>query len=113
MSMEDFKRVVDLSHDFCPAENVHRDPWDCARADTWENGSPTSDYTSCWRDGDQACYHTLHCSNNGGPLEKDHIHDHPGEQADSGAEIRIEHRDTSIRTGSVRISSVEAIPSCP
>ena len=113
MRVEDFECIVNLAEELCASKYVHGNPRDGAGTKAQENGTPASNHTGSRRDGYQASDHTLNGANHGWFLEKDHIHHHPGQQTGRGADVGVEHGHAGIGTRSVRITSVEAVPSGP
>ena len=113
MCVEHFQRVIHFAHEFGATKYVHGDPGDGAGADPEKDGAPASDNTSGRSDGNETGDHALDGADNGWSLEEDHVHGDPGEQARGGADVSVQHGHTSVGTGGVRISSVEAVPACP
>lgn len=113
MRMEDIQRIIDLAHERQTTEPIQRNPRHGARAKTKQDGAPAGNNTGGGGDGDKTCDHTLHSTNDRWFLEENDIHDRPGEQRHGRTDIRVQHRNTSIGTGGIRIPSIEAVPSRP
>lgn len=114
MRVRDAERVVKVPrHEGCLADNVHRHPWHDARPDAQQDCAPSRNDARRRRDGDQPRDHAVDGADDRGLLVVDHVADRPAQQRDGGAEIRVEHGDTGVGGGSVRVATVEAVPSDP
>ena len=88
-------------------------PRDYPRAQAKCDSTPARDNTSCWCDGNEAGNHALNSSNDRGSLEVPDIHQDPNKGAHCGTYIRVKNCGTSVGAGSIRITTIKAIPPYP
>src|SRR4051812_7464745 len=93
--------------------NIHRDPWNAARKSAHNDGAPAGDDTGRGGNCYQASDHALHSADNCRLPVIDNIQECPNQTTHGRADVGVKHSCTRIRTGSVWITTVEAVPANP
>ena len=114
MGVDNPKTIVDLLEE-CESlpDGVHRQPRDRSRNESHDDGTPASDHTSCGSDRDKSRNHTVDSANDGRFLVDDDIEEGPPSTRHGRADVSVENGGAGIGTRSVRITTVEAVPSDP
>ena len=80
-----------------------------------DDGAPAVDPAGTGRDADQAADHAVHAAQEGRLLRlgEPGVHRHPGEHADRGGEVGVDHGGGHVDAGVVRVTTVEPVPAEP
>jgi hypothetical protein len=81
-------------------------PWDGTRTDANDKGTPSSDETSSWCNGDKSSNNTLDSSNHCRTFEVNVIENNPYKHRNSSGKISVDNGSTSIGRSGIRITTV-------
>ena len=114
MCVEDAQNIIHVSHElYLLSKNVHAQPRDTTGAQTDQEGGPASNHARSWGDGHKTTDHTVDGANDGGFAEVGVVEEGPRQHARCSADVCIQNGHTGIDAGSIRITTVEAVPAEP